>query len=48
MTTQQLHRNSFQSGLANVSWDEFSGSEISCCNLRGYGAQKYCLIVEVT
>ncbi|MFM7988647.1 MAG: major capsid protein V20 domain-containing protein, partial [Candidatus Fonsibacter sp.] len=31
MTPEQLYRNSVQSGLANMSWDEFSGSVISCC-----------------
>ncbi|MFM7978910.1 MAG: major capsid protein V20 domain-containing protein [Candidatus Fonsibacter sp.] len=34
MTPEQLHRNSVQSGLANMSWDEFSGSVISCCGDR--------------
>ena len=29
MTQEQLFRNSIQSGLANVSWDEFCGSTIS-------------------
>ena len=31
MAPEQLYRNSDQSGLANMSWDEFSGSVISCC-----------------
>ncbi|MFM7989550.1 MAG: major capsid protein V20 domain-containing protein, partial [Candidatus Fonsibacter sp.] len=31
MTTEQLYRNSVQSGLANISWDEVSGSVTSCC-----------------
>ena len=31
MTQEQLYRNSVQSGLANLSWDEFSGSVITCC-----------------
>ncbi|MFM7984144.1 MAG: major capsid protein V20 domain-containing protein, partial [Candidatus Fonsibacter sp.] len=35
MTPEQLYRNSFQSGLANISWDEFCGSVISCCGFRG-------------
>ena len=34
MTPEQLYRNSVQSGLANMSWDEFSGSVISCCGWR--------------
>ncbi|MFM7982540.1 MAG: major capsid protein V20 domain-containing protein, partial [Candidatus Fonsibacter sp.] len=34
MTPEQLYRNSVQSGLANMSWDEFSGSIISCCGDR--------------
>jgi hypothetical protein len=34
MTPEQLYRNSVQSGLANMSWDEFSGSVISCCGRR--------------
>ncbi|MFM7985556.1 MAG: major capsid protein V20 domain-containing protein, partial [Candidatus Fonsibacter sp.] len=35
MTPEQLYRNSVQSGLANMSWDEFCGSVISCCGIRG-------------
>ncbi|MFM7984936.1 MAG: major capsid protein V20 domain-containing protein, partial [Candidatus Fonsibacter sp.] len=31
MTPEQLLRNSVQGGLANMSWDEFSGSMTSCC-----------------
>ena len=34
MTTEQIYRNSVEIGLANISWDEFSGSVISCCNKR--------------
>ncbi|MFM7981867.1 MAG: major capsid protein V20 domain-containing protein, partial [Candidatus Fonsibacter sp.] len=34
MTLEQLYRNSVKSGLANMSWDEFSGSVISCCGDR--------------
>ncbi|MFM7988391.1 MAG: major capsid protein V20 domain-containing protein, partial [Candidatus Fonsibacter sp.] len=34
MTPEQLYRNSVQSGLANMSWDDFSGSIISCCGDR--------------
>ena len=34
MTPEQLYRNSVQSGLANMSWDEFCGSVISCCGVR--------------
>ena len=30
MTTEQLYRNSVQIGLANMSWDKFSGLMISC------------------
>jgi hypothetical protein len=29
MTPEQLYRNSIQSGLANMSWDEFCGSTVS-------------------
>ena len=29
MTPEQLYRKSVQSGLANMSWDEFCGSVIS-------------------
>ena len=29
MTPEQLYRNSVQSGLANMSWDEFNGSVVS-------------------
>ena len=36
MTTEHLFRNSVQSGLANMSWDEFCGSVISNC---GYIAE---------
>ena len=35
MTPEQLYRNSVQSGLANMSWDEFCGSVISCAGPRG-------------
>ena len=31
MTQQQLYRNSVQSGLTNLDWDQFSGSTISVC-----------------
>ena len=31
MTPEQLFRSSAQSGLANMTWDEFSGPVISCC-----------------
>ena len=34
MTPEQLFRSSVQSGLANMSWDEFCGSVISCCPNR--------------
>ena len=34
MTPEQLYNNSVQSGLANMSWDEFCGSVISCCGIR--------------
>jgi hypothetical protein len=34
MTPEQLFRNSVQSGLANMCWDEFCGSMISCCGSR--------------
>jgi len=34
MTQEQLYRNSVQSGLAHMSWDEFCGSVISCCGMR--------------
>ncbi|MFM7980652.1 MAG: major capsid protein V20 domain-containing protein, partial [Candidatus Fonsibacter sp.] len=29
MTPEQLYRNSIQSGLTNVSWDEFCGTAVS-------------------
>ncbi|MFM7987861.1 MAG: major capsid protein V20 domain-containing protein, partial [Candidatus Fonsibacter sp.] len=35
MTPEQLYRSSLQSGQANMSWDEFCGSVISCCGIRG-------------
>ena len=31
MSPEQLFRNSVQSGLANMSWDEFNGSVVSSC-----------------
>ena len=31
MNAEQLFRNPVQSGLANMSWDEFCGSVMSCC-----------------
>jgi len=34
MTPEQLFRNSVQSGLANMSWDEFCGSTVSVCGTR--------------
>ncbi|MFM7985257.1 MAG: major capsid protein V20 domain-containing protein, partial [Candidatus Fonsibacter sp.] len=37
LTPEQLYRNSVQSGLASMSWDEFSGSNISCCGNRNGG-----------
>ncbi|MFM7989552.1 MAG: major capsid protein V20 domain-containing protein, partial [Candidatus Fonsibacter sp.] len=37
MTPEQLYNNSVQNGLANMSWDEFSGSIISCCGNRTGG-----------
>ena len=37
MTPEKLFRCSFQSGLANMSWDEFCGSTMSCCGDRGDG-----------
>ena len=35
MNAEQLFRSSAQSGLANMSWDEFCGTVISCCGNRG-------------
>ena len=32
MTQEQLFRNSIQSGLANMSWDEFCGSTVSAAS----------------
>ena len=32
MSQEQLFRNSVQSGLANMSWDEFCGSTVSACD----------------
>ena len=37
MTPEQLYRNSVQSGLVNMSWDEFCGSVISCSGARDGG-----------
>jgi hypothetical protein len=34
MTPEQLFRNSVQSGLANMCWDEFCGSMMSCAASR--------------
>ncbi|MFM7988319.1 MAG: major capsid protein V20 domain-containing protein, partial [Candidatus Fonsibacter sp.] len=34
MTPEQPYRNSVQSGLANMRWDEFCGSALSCCGQR--------------
>ncbi|MFM7983057.1 MAG: major capsid protein V20 domain-containing protein, partial [Candidatus Fonsibacter sp.] len=34
MTPEQLYNNSVQIGLAKMSWDEFSGSVVSCCGTR--------------
>ena len=34
MNAEQLFRSSAQSGLANMSWDEFCGSVISWCGNR--------------
>ena len=35
MTQEQLFRNSIQSGLVNMSWDEFCGSTVSACDGDG-------------
>ena len=35
MSPEQLYRNSVQSRLANMSWDEFCGSVISCSETTG-------------
>ncbi len=35
MSQEQLFRYSIQSGLANMSWDEFSGSAVSDCDGDG-------------
>jgi len=37
MSQEQLFRNSIQSGLANMSWDEFCGSIVSCSGVGGGG-----------
>ncbi|MFM7978388.1 MAG: major capsid protein V20 domain-containing protein, partial [Candidatus Fonsibacter sp.] len=34
MSLEQLFRNSVQSGLANMCWDEFCGSMMSCSGSR--------------
>jgi hypothetical protein len=39
MTPQQLYRNSVQSGLANLSWDEFCGNAVSVCGYND-GSQR--------
>jgi len=38
MTQEQLFRNSIQSGLANMSWDEFCGSTVSGAQNEGVNA----------
>ena len=35
MTPEQLYRNSFQSGLANMSWDAFCASTVSTSGSTG-------------
>ncbi|MFM7985346.1 MAG: hypothetical protein ACKPKO_39135 [Candidatus Fonsibacter sp.] len=35
MTPEQLYMYCVQRGLANVSWDEFCGSVISCAGGKG-------------
>ena len=35
MTLEQLYRNSVQSGLVNMSWDDSGGSVMSCAGHRG-------------
>jgi hypothetical protein len=37
MSQEQLFRNSIQSGLANMSWDEFCGSTVSSCGTTAAG-----------
>ena len=39
MTPEQLYRNSVQSGLVNMSWDEFCGSVISCSGVDAGGSR---------
>ena len=39
MSQEQLFRNSVQSGLANMSWDEFCGSTVSACGGTNTNAQ---------
>ena len=39
MTQEQLFRNSIQSGLVNMSWDEFCGSTISATGLGSTNSQ---------
>jgi hypothetical protein len=39
MSPEQLYRNSVQSGLANMSWDEFSGHMISVSGQRSSHAK---------
>jgi hypothetical protein len=39
MSQEQLFRNSVQSGLANMSWDEFCGSTVSACGGANTNAQ---------
>ena len=34
MSPEQLFRNSVQTGLANMCWDELCGSMVSCCGRR--------------
>ena len=35
MTPEQLYRNSIQSGLTGLTWDQFSGSVVSVGGLSG-------------
>ena len=39
MTQEQLFRNSIQSGLVNMSWDEFCGSTVSACGTGAANSQ---------
>ena len=48
MTPEQLFRNSVQSGLANMCWDEFCGSMTSCSGSRPAKIRELRSLVRLT